>query len=270
MLRRSTLNKPMRQARVMADELLAHFEELTSSRLGEDAVAALRQHTGWSITSLAELRRAREVVKLPAIHACRQLKPERALPALVDTISRHYSKASSRTSHITWLGPALKMCMGLTWPNIHRASGFTCTARALRAAVGRCAAYQILLWLEYLVELTSSSETYIGLTADGLALSPALARAQAATNLLGSVHLRGPAAGATQLISDPEGTKSAISEVMHGADPRTIAHFQGTALSLRVRSSGIHGCRSYGSPPMSGRWPSPSHSKSLPFSCAVA
>jgi hypothetical protein len=232
MPRRNTLNKPMRQARAMADELLALFEELTSSRLGEDAVAALRQYTGWPIISLAELRRAREAIKLPAVQACRQLKPERALPALVDTISRHYSKTLSRTSHVTWLGPALKMCMGLTWPNIHCASGLTCTARALRTAVGRCAAYQILLWLEYLVELTSSSETYIGLTVDGIALSPALARAQAATSLLGSARLRGPDAGAALLISDPEGTKTAISEVMHGADPRTITHFQGTALSF--------------------------------------
>lgn len=232
MPRRNMLDKPMRQARAMANELLALFEELTSSRLGEDTVAALRQYTGWPIRSLAELQRAREAVRLPAVHACRQLKPERALPALVDAISQHYSRASSRTSHVTWLGPSLKMCLGLTGSNIHRASGHTCTARALRVAVGACAAYQILLWLEYVVELTSGSETHIGLAADGIVLSPALASAQAATGLLGSARLRGPGAGARLLASDLNGTKAAIYEVMHGADPRTIVHFQGTALSF--------------------------------------
>ncbi len=232
MPRRNKLNKPMRLARAMADKMLPLFEELTSNRIGEDAVIALQQYKDWPITSLAELRRARAAVKLSAVDACRHLNPDKALPALVDAISRHYSKTLSKTSRVTWLGPALKMCMGLTWPNVHRADGLICTARALRTAVERCSAYQILIWLDYLVELTSSSETYIDLTADGIALSPSLASAQAATSLLRSTRLRGPDAGASLLVSDPLATQAAISEVMHGADPRTIGHFQGTALSF--------------------------------------
>jgi len=233
--RRNHLDSLMRRAKRGADELLC----LAQSGLPPDGLAALRQ-LSWPITSVNELRKGRAILLEKARLSCRDLKPERAIPILVDATSRHYSLTHSATAHAPWLGPALKTCMTLTWPSVHTVGAGSCTTRGLWKSIGICAAHQQLHWTEFLF-VFAGGRGQVDLAPDGLTFSDELLEVQGRLARASSDHetgLRSPGLGAGTLAANLPATHRAILSALSGTPAAAIEHLRRTPLAAIPPSQG--------------------------------
>ncbi len=220
----ASLTKRMRRARELGRELV----QLADATLVDLRGESLRR-LSWPVSSDDEFNGALSALRSDAELACSVLQPERAIPALVDAITTSYAEPTEPRRRK--LGAILKVCLGLTWPNVHRTSARVCTTTSMMTAVGACGAWAELFTLSHLRSFSQRGEVW--LKNDQLVSSEELERAKRQmhrTQRATPTWLRSPKAVALQFMSDVGGAVDGLRAIARGEAPADIASLRDTLL----------------------------------------